>query len=134
MMIYVILAAGKWRRLWVEIITINFLNIHLDYASIFWEGEQRERESERRLAWLAESLLAKWHHKIASVCCFARRGQACLEVSFSSPKWGEMNCVIYCKLKHSEIRSAYPIKGSTINLLCFNSLRRIKRAPNGFPI
>jgi len=47
MMIYVILAAGKWRRLWVEIITINFLNIHLDYASIFWEGEQRGREKEK---------------------------------------------------------------------------------------
>lgn len=30
----------------MEIITINFLNIHLDYASIFWEGEQRERERE----------------------------------------------------------------------------------------
>ncbi len=47
MMIYVILAAGKWRRLGVEIITINFLNIHLDYASIFWEGEQRESERAR---------------------------------------------------------------------------------------
>lgn len=38
MMIYVSAAAGKWKRLWGKIITINFLNIHLDYASIFSEG------------------------------------------------------------------------------------------------
>lgn len=36
MMIYVSLAGGKWRRLWRKIITINFLNIHLDYTSIFF--------------------------------------------------------------------------------------------------
>lgn len=38
MMIYVGAAAGKWKRLRGKIITINFLNIHLDYASIFWKG------------------------------------------------------------------------------------------------
>lgn len=38
MMIYGSAAAGKWRRLWGKIITINFLNIHLDYASIFWRA------------------------------------------------------------------------------------------------
>ena len=63
-----------------EIITINFLNIHLDYASIFWNAEgqggqekerecegERDREREGRKAGIAESLLAKWHHKIGSL-------------------------------------------------------------------
>lgn len=67
MMIYVTAAAGKWRRLWGEIITINFLNIHLDYASIFSERGRRVRERKGgldRKAGIAESLLAKWRHKI----------------------------------------------------------------------
>ena len=71
MMIYVGAAAGKWKRLWGEIITINFLNIHLDYASIFfWRGSGRGRVEEggvSKKAGIAESLLAKWHHKIGSL-------------------------------------------------------------------
>lgn len=69
MMIYVSAAAGKWRRLWGKIITINFLNIHLDYASIFWRGGGRGREGGglEKMAGIAESLLAKWHHKIGSL-------------------------------------------------------------------
>jgi len=52
MMIYVSAAAGKWRRLWGKIITINFLNIHLDYASIFWKDRGRGRGLERKLGLL----------------------------------------------------------------------------------
>lgn len=44
MMIYVSPAGGKWRRLWRKIITINFLNIHLDYASIFFFSVSEEGE------------------------------------------------------------------------------------------
>lgn len=66
MMIYVSTAAGKWKRLWGKIITINFLNIHLDYASIFWRGRGRGR-GFRKKAGIAESLLAKWHHKKGSL-------------------------------------------------------------------
>lgn len=66
MMIYVGMAGRKWKRLWGKIITINFLNIHLDYASIFWRGRGRG-EGVRKKAGIAESLLAKWRHKIGSL-------------------------------------------------------------------
>lgn len=51
MMIYVVAVAGKWKRLWGKIITINFLNIHLDYASIFLGGE-RGRLGLLKACWL----------------------------------------------------------------------------------
>lgn len=63
MMIYVIALAGEWRGLWPKIITINFLNIHLDYASIFFffrfffggvkgEGGVRETGGSLKARWV----------------------------------------------------------------------------------
>lgn len=70
MMIYVIALAGEWRGLWLKIITINFLNIHLDYASIFFLfffGGVKGEGGVRETAGIAESTLGKWHHKIGSL-------------------------------------------------------------------
>lgn len=52
-----------------KIITINFLNIHLDYASIFFFFGRDESEVGvvRQRAGITESLPSKWHHKIGSL-------------------------------------------------------------------
>lgn len=109
MMIYVSLTGGKWRRLWRKIITINFLNIHLDYASIFffffwWQGGRGGGWGGGWLvgqrARIIESLPSKWHHKIGSLLfCLQSVGMPGGVIPRSPPHptpMGEMNCVIYC--------------------------------------
>lgn len=89
MMIYVSMAAGKWKRLWQKIITINFQNIHLDYASIFFFFGGVEGEGGvRKKAGIAESLLAKWHHKIRSLL-FCLQSVGMPGGDFPPSKWGK---------------------------------------------
>lgn len=58
---------GKWKRLWWKIITINFLNIHLDYASIFFLCVEEAEQGGGQRAGISGSFQAKWHHKIGSL-------------------------------------------------------------------
>lgn len=93
----------------------------------FFGGIEGEGGVFRRKAGIAESLLVKWHHKKGSLLfCLQSVGMPG-GVILPLLQMGEMNCVIYCKRAHSEIRSAYPIKGTTINQPLVNSLKHINQ-------
>lgn len=89
----------------------------------FWRGRGR---GVRQRAGITESLPSKWHHKIGSLL-FCLQSEGMPEAVTPPLQMGEMNCVIYCKRAHSEIRSAYPIKGTTINQPLVNSLKHINQ-------